>query len=378
VAALTVVINHLMFMFLPFAVNGSGFGYGRLQHLIHDTPFYLIVSGDFAVAIFFVLSGIVLSAKFFRTRDETVVAASAVKRYFRLAIPTLGSVSIAYLLLKLGWMYNQPAGALTSEWWKNFWQFGPSLKDALYQGTYGAFFTENNTYNPVLWTMKLEFLGSFLVFATLLLFGRLHNRWIAYGLLAAFFATSYFLAFVLGVAICDYYFNGDGRIQRLLQRGWWVPVLAVSLLLGSFPVTNTHGTIFAAIPPHAYIVAFIHIVAAFGTICAVMSVPVLQWALERRPVQLLGRISYPLYLLHFLVLGSYTSYLFVTLAGQFGLKWAIVGSVPPTLVILFISSYLYARWVDEPAIRLSGQVYRRLFRTRRVAPAPEPVPVQAG
>jgi peptidoglycan/LPS O-acetylase OafA/YrhL len=362
-----------MFMFLPFAVNGSGFGYGHLQHLIHDTPLYLIVSGDFAVAIFFVLSGIVLSAKFFRTHDERVVAASAVKRYFRLAIPTLGSVLIAYALLRVGAMHNLAAGTLTSEWWKGFWQFIPNLKNAIYQGTYGVFFTDNTSYNPVLWTMKFELLGSFLVFAMLLLVGRLQNRWAAYAVLAAFFATSYYLAFVLGVAICDYYFNGNGLFQRLLRQGWWIPVLAVSMLLGSFPVTNTHGTLFAAIPPHSYIVAFVHIVAAFGTICAVMSIPLLQRVLEARPAQFLGRISYPLYLLHFLVLGSYTSYLFVTLTANVGLKWAIVLSVPPSLLILIIASYLYARWVDEPAIRLSGSVYKRLFRSGR-RPMAEPAP----
>jgi peptidoglycan/LPS O-acetylase OafA/YrhL len=371
IAALVVVFDHLTFMFLPFAVNGSGSsnGLGRLIHSL--PPLYLLISGDFAVTIFFVLSGIVLSAKFFRTHDEKVVAAGAVKRYFRLAIPTLGSVMTAYLLLKLGWMHNQQAGAISSEWWRAFWHFQPSLKDALYQGTYGAFFTDIDTYNPVLWTMQLEFLGSFIVFTTLLLFGRLRNRWIAYALLALFFSGTYYIGFVFGLAISDYLFNSRLEVQRWLAKGAWIPLLVVSLFLGSYPVTSNQGTVFQGLPIGWQFVALVHSLAALGTICAVLASPLLQRGLQLRPVLFLGRVSYPLYLLHFLVLGSYTSYFFVVLAGQFGHKWATLLVLPPTFAILFIVSDIYSRYVDVPAIQLSGRIYQRLFRVRPAAPARE-------
>jgi hypothetical protein len=107
-----VVNDHYMDLALPAALRG----YGPLHHMgegwLHNTPLHLVLNGAFAVTILFVLSGIVLSAKFFRTKSEPVVAASAAKRYVRLALPALGSVLIACLLLKLGLFSNHQSGAV--------------------------------------------------------------------------------------------------------------------------------------------------------------------------------------------------------------------------------------------------------------------------
>jgi peptidoglycan/LPS O-acetylase OafA/YrhL len=367
-AALIVVFDHLAFMYVPYAVNAGGAPHG-LGPLLHNTPLQLLISGDLAVCIFFVLSGIVLSAKFFRTGEASVVMASAVKRYFRLAIPVLGSVIIAYGLMRLGLLFNHEAGALTSDWWKGFWGFRPDWWEAGGQGAFGVFTSDHNSYNPVLWTMKLEFVGSFMVFAVLLLFGRLRNRWAVYAVLGLLLWQTYYLAFLLGVVICDGWFAGGAVVSgRLpLRRAVWIPLLAASLLLGSFPTTGPGGTMFERWP---FVPVQAHTAAAFGIIVAIMSSGLLKRLLEWRPVLFLGRISFPLYLLHFLVLGSYTSYLFVTLSGHMSLKAAMLVTLGPTFAVMGSAAYLYAKFVDEPAIRLSGRIYERWFGQRaETAPA---------
>jgi hypothetical protein len=79
-AACAVVLNHLLLAFWPvFAEDRS------ISPLLKVT-----YKGSFAVAVFFVLSGFVLSLSFFRTRDVRVVTSAAVRRYPRLALPVAG------------------------------------------------------------------------------------------------------------------------------------------------------------------------------------------------------------------------------------------------------------------------------------------------
>src|SRR4051794_16656837 len=93
-AALIVVIDHLAISFFQAATDGSITRYHAqtAEKLVFATPLHLLVSGNFSVCIFFVLSGFVLSAKFFRTHERSVAVASAWKRYLRLELPILGSV----------------------------------------------------------------------------------------------------------------------------------------------------------------------------------------------------------------------------------------------------------------------------------------------
>jgi|GEM_PF-5549256 len=55
----------------------------------------------------------------------------------------------------------------------------------IYQAFWGVFFQGqtifgpfNTSYTGVLWTMTVEFIGSFIVFAFASLFGKLRNRWL--------------------------------------------------------------------------------------------------------------------------------------------------------------------------------------------------------
>ncbi len=380
VAAFVVLLDHFAFALFPAAITGQGvarFG----EQWVHNTPLYVLVSGDYAVCIFFVLSGIVLSAKFFATGDGAFVVATATKRYLRLAIPVLGSVLLACALVKLGLMFNQPVGAAASSpWWQSFWMFAGSWRQALQEALIGVFSNSLSVYNPPLWTIQMEFWGSFLVFMVLLAFAKLRNRWLIYGLLAVVFAKTYYLAFLLGVAMCDYHYSQpDGWVRRWLARGWWLPVLVGSLVLGSYPVVSTEGTMFAGwhLPGFGYnLQVAAHVAGAFGLIAVLMAVRPLQWVLERRPTQFLGRVSFSLYLLHFLVLGSYASYLFTVLPAGWAYPWRALAVLLPTVVVALSAAYVYARLVDEPAIRFAGWLYARVFTAagRRVRVALEPSP----
>ncbi|WP_443147193.1 acyltransferase family protein [Paenibacillus sp. KACC 21273] len=70
-AALIVVISHFVVAFYPSLYNGSIDSVHTQKSLelwISKSPFNLFYNGNFAVCVFFVLSGYVLSYKFFITK----------------------------------------------------------------------------------------------------------------------------------------------------------------------------------------------------------------------------------------------------------------------------------------------------------------------
>jgi peptidoglycan/LPS O-acetylase OafA/YrhL len=367
-AALIVVIDHFAISFFPAATDGSVHTtHGALESVVQSTPLHLLVSGNFSVCIFFVLSGFVLSAKFFRTGNRQVVIASAIKRYFRLALPVLACVMLAFILMSTNAFFNVPASQITgSNWLGGFWQFQPSFWDALYHATIGVFIKGSSNYNTVLWTMKTELLGSFLVFAILLTVGKQRYRSLAYLALGLLLIKTYYVTFVCGVAICDYHYHGGSQVARVMHRGYWVPAILLCLFLGSSPVGTLHGTVFqyaAGIMPFGMsVTTTTHMLGAIGLVFAIVNTPVIQHLLTTKPALYLGKLSFSLYLTHFLVIGSLSSYLFIKIAPLAGYRLGFVLMAAASGVIIWVVADLFTKYVDQPSIRLSATIYN--LRTR--------------
>ena len=179
-AAFQVVFHHFILTFYPALFIFPGVAThlpGTIEATISASPLNLLWDGNFAVCLFFILSGYVLSHKFFLHGNAEIATAAAVKRYFRLALPAAFSVLLAYVMMKLSLFFNQPAGvAAGSDWLAGVWTFQPRFFDALNQAFLGVFFAGTFSYNAVLWTIALEFAGSFIVFGFLALFGTARNR----------------------------------------------------------------------------------------------------------------------------------------------------------------------------------------------------------
>ena len=184
-AAFMVVIHHYLIAFYPSLYNGnletiktnSG-----IEPQIATSPLNVIYNGNFFVCIFFVLSGYVLSYKFFKYKDDKAITSSAVRRYIRLMLPVLFSTTISYIFMKLNLFYNDKVALITgSNWWlAEFYNFMPNIFEMVKQALYGTFFENKSYYNGVLWTMQYELIGSFFVFGICSIFGRMRNRFVFY------------------------------------------------------------------------------------------------------------------------------------------------------------------------------------------------------
>lgn len=130
--------------------------------------------GNFAVCVFFVLSGLVLTYKYYLTWDKSIILDQMLRRYPRLVLPILALVMISFAFYKFGLMATGPASALShSTWLAEYFVYDFGIQDILREGFLSTFIeTTTRTLNTVLWTMKYEFIGSMVLLFTCLIMKR--------------------------------------------------------------------------------------------------------------------------------------------------------------------------------------------------------------
>lgn len=365
VAAINVMIMHFFIILVPAMIYSDRMPshLGNLEHIFSSTPLGLIGAGNFSVCIFFVLSGYVLTQKYFRTRDKKIIISGAVRRYIRLFVPVLAATILSFLLASTGVFhyYIETVTVSGNNNYANYWTFTPDIADAIKQAVWGSFFTGDDIYNPVLWTMTVEFYGSMLVFAMALLFGTQRNRWTFYLAAAVFFFNSYYFAFIIGMGLADT-FNSKKLMFRIDNKIILSVILFSGLFLGSYPVgTVTNDSLYGflnnglfEIPKLTY-----HILGAGMIMYVLLNSKWLQQVFSSPVPVFLGKISYSLYLIHFLIISSFTCALFLALHPI--LPYWIAAFISCFLSVLLIIplSYLFYKYVDMTGVELSKVFYNR-------------------
>ncbi len=368
VAALIVVLHHFVVVFYAAVYWGiPQAAYAPLVAWFYALPFGFLVNGNFAVQIFFVLSGFVLCASQYLT-PRPITLGTYVQRYLRLMLPVLASVFLAWGLLKLGLVYFYQTLPLTggSPWVGQYWNLVPRFSEALSQGAVSVFFLRQQSwYSPVLWTMGYFWLGSVMLLSFLRLFRSYRWRRLLACALVILFVRSNFFGFWVGALLADLY------CQRALWQGWarraspWIffPALLVVVLLGSYPSTASPlAPLYLALVPPGFTfftaVTFYHTIAASVLLLVVLIGERSWYARWLAGVAPLGSISYALYLLHALVIASVGGWVFLALAPTYSYYVATFAALIATMVVLIPVSYVYYRFIDQPAGRLDELLHQ--------------------
>jgi len=372
-AALSVVLLHYLVAFYPAFYTGNpehSNTRNNLEVLISTTPLNLIYAGNFGVCIFFVLSGYVLSYKFFKTKDTSVLTKSAIKRYPRLLVPVMTCIFISYLLMKVSLFFNMEASAYTnSDWWLgSFWQFEENFFDMVQQSFIGAFLDYQSNYNPVLWTMTYEFYGSLLIFSVAALIGKVNNRWVFYLLLILLFYKTYYLGFILGMVLSDYTVTIK-NIKYTNHTLTKVLLLIVAIYLGSFPreaQIDLTGTIWNYINKAYFtdLPTFYHTIGAFLLLYVLIASERMKKLFSIRILENLGKISYSMYLIHLLILGTFSSYLYLKLQPYLSHSINFVITFLISIILIVLLSSAFYKYVDKSGIKLSEFIYNKYFCKR--------------
>lgn len=295
-AALSVLLYHMYIeLFMKILPEANGL---LPRFFIH---------GPLSVSIFFVLSGDALSSAYF-SAGKSALDSMMVKRYLRLTVPILFSCAVVWLLLNLDLVRNREASIILNqeEWLGACLNFKPTLQSMIHYAVYGVYTNHTNTtsYNPFLWTMSVELLGSMLVFLYLYIHERLKQPKRVLAVLIAFtlMLKSFYCLFFLGILFC--LLRQEGVFNRLGRHGKWqavsVALLIICAWLDAWNVTGPN------------LGGHVNMILGPVTVFLFYSNNLFKKFFSSRLSIFLGDISFSLYLIHFSVIVSFTSLLVIS------------------------------------------------------------------
>lgn len=255
--ACLLVFNFHLFFTYTWKVS-IGWGFGGENFGIHQLPFlHLLISGHIMVAIFFVLSGYVLSYKPLKTvRSQSfeqtfaVLASSTFRRALRLYIPPFVGLACVFVAVRMGlynysWVVireghtilgtNEEHPPVYRTAYDQFWDLYYTVARLINVFDYNLYY---NNYNPHLWTIPIELRCSIILFVTILATSRLRTV-IRMSVVASmiWFSSRYgrwdLILFLIGMFMAE---------VDLINGTWERPVIpATNVVDDKIHVRLTHG-----------------------------------------------------------------------------------------------------------------------------------------
>ena len=356
-AALAVLLHHLLYLWDTDTQPTSA-----------TCRFFLDLMNPFgfeAVILFFVLSGFVLSLPAVDGRPQTYLT-FITRRIFRIYVPYLAALAIA--VAGAFWLH----GTVTaSDWFQGTWsepvRWRPVWQHVMFLGVFNS-----DLFDPPIWSlvyeMRISLFFSFLCGLAL----RFKSRW-SFVIAAGLTVTSIVLGrpplqigsgvadtfhyaglFVLGVFLArersrlGEWFRRQRRPVKVLIGGafLWLGLFAGPLLAGDRGIFLRRSLLCVS----EWITAF----GAGGLMIICLNSASCKRILFWRPIYFLGKVSYSLYLWHFVVL----LYCVHLLYGKMPL-WAILCVV--FALSMIVSWYSY-RFIELPSTNL-GRRLSNAFRS---------------
>ncbi len=301
------------------------------------TPFHLLTNGTWAVFFFLLLSGFSVSQALMSRHDYQ---GTIVKRYFRLSLPLAVVQLLVFLMGVSGCFFTTEVSSLTQDPWIG--DFYTSFKvSALLKG---IFFTVPGgaeyalSYIPPGWMMSYIFWGTFLVIILQLGTENLarKKRFMVYFLcILVFWHMKQLLAVAVGAMISQSY--QDLQKLRQLRYGIWISwvLLIVSVL--------------------SYVIKEKYVLSTSLMLVFVIMNGHAQRCLNLKPVQALGKISLWVYLLHWPIMCSLGSLVFIQMfPAHPGL--AYYESLAVCLFLTIGFSYMATKYLSPLLQRLTNRI----------------------
>ena len=370
IASLIVFTGHFLVAFYPFFrssnPNAVFFQDHNIVKYIVFSPISFFYNGHFAVMVFFILSGYLLSYGYFTAGDKSIIVSSALRRYFRLTIPVFVSCFFAYSCLKLNLFFNQDTSLIThSKWLASFYNFKPSFIQMIKFSFYGVYFDFHRyqNYNSPLWVMRMALFGSFLVFIFSFLFCYIKKRYIIYLISVLLFHNTYYLAFVLGVMLCDENTRNCNYKSFFKNRIILFSLFLIGISLGSY---RPHDFWINKFLNNCFIGVYLggargivyHIIGAFFVVYVLMNSKLMKLFFSNKIMSYLGKISYPIYLTHFIVICSVSCFLFNMLYALMHMKaLCVIITWIVTFLVTIVISHLFYMSVEKGTVQLTKRLY---------------------
>lgn len=311
-----------------------------------------LLDGRLPVMIFFILSGDALSSVYFRKYEASSVDRLLVKRYFRLTLPVFVSCVGVYLLMRLGFVYHREAAKIVGSemWLAQFLDIDASVVRLIKYSFSDVYVghSRGKSFNPMLWTMSVEMVGSMLVFLVCYSWQRLRKpvHILAVVSLGLTFLGSMYGLFLFGVILA--YGRSQGvldafRSRKNMNLQTWLALMLLMVVNVALWALNAPASPFMVLSAGIVIVCYLN--SSMGAF------------LSNKFSLYLGDVSFPLYLTHFSVLVSILSYGIVETYRDYGgvTLGNAYGWVLGSLVFAFLYAHIF-RQVEKWMLKAVDRV----------------------
>jgi peptidoglycan/LPS O-acetylase OafA/YrhL len=289
-AALSVVLSHCLYETFKY----------RFPEMV-NFPTAFIANGTFAVGVFFAISGYVLTIRRWHSPNNPPLYIAFARRYLRLTLPIIAATFIAWALIALGATPMKGTGdvAQVTSWYKAFVGFEADFFRAWFFALFGTYgFLWDNNYNPFLWTMMIELWGALIIYAI-----SQHERYLRDPYMPLLFcivlvnlifpiAACFFVGALIALAERD----GFALKPSVMLNRIATVLLLVCLSLAAVVLLNGKSLQWLAI-------------LGVGVFISVRYSETAQRFLTTPVSRFMGRISFPLYLVQFAVMVSFSGQL---------------------------------------------------------------------
>lgn len=340
IACIGVFLCHFRGAFIP----------NRVIPIVDQTPLRIMTAGNPMVRIMFVISGFVISYKYFKNKQYDDVLIDIIKRWFRLSPAVFLANMFVCLMMMCGLLYNAEAAELlgSQDFLGSFNQFTPSFFEAAKEGLFTTYIYGSSAYIGPLWSMVYEFMGTILILLAITVFKGHYTRFLFY-FISLMFSTTYFNYLIIGMLVCDIYIN-SGFCVKLKSKQVLNNVL---LFLAAFVICmiNLDDTdkIFRIIYGVALVIFFVTLLHS----------RIMEKILGNEFMCKIGNISFAIYIVHWPIIESFSSFYYIKMMNVIGNYTAVVVSdFLLTAVIVIFVAVLMTKFI-VPLGMLGNEFWRK-------------------
>lgn len=335
VLAVLVVVNHVVCAFFPWFFYNSR-ATSIISKLWVNGPLNALTNGNFAVQLFYIISGYLISKKYIEKGNTIFKPLDLLIKTLRITIP---SILLICALMKIGWTYNVDAVLLNPslsilEAHNNF---VPSWGEAIYEALFKIFTVAACKYNAPLWFIMPYFWGTIGVH----LLNGYYQRIEKYGYIAiltficiaGLFFVNYSACGMLFGLLVAYTEKYDNRVLEYIHKKK-VLYIVYLLMIIYFATINIEATGIWSILPLNNSMTRITIIrqAACGLLFyEITRSKWLKGLLALRPFRALGKASMFIFTYHWAVLISFGCKLYIFMRHE-----EIPGIIEGSILLIFI------------------------------------------
>jgi len=327
--------------------------------VLFQPPLSILVDSNLALYGFCMLAGFLAAHKKIKSFKELVI--QLITRYVRFVIPFFFINLIAFVVYyTIGFPTVISSQLLHNSWVGTYYNHAPTLKELI-----TASLTMSGELNGPLWMMKYIFFGTCFIFIYNFVRGliekgasnRSGSAVMIYDiacllvLIYSFFHLPepnffHFHLVLMGVVLM--------RVHELIKKDNDILFMIMALLpifldAGGlnrvvYPFMNAH---FPAISEYFKWCMYWVIGFSFFLILGIMHSPILQKALEIKPLRILAPSNFSIYLVHFPLITCFSLHLYVLMVNRISYSKEFIVLAVATFIALFVVAWVYEKTVGK-------------------------------